>query len=230
MKRAGILVSCSCMMVLLWIPITYIYQVVLYDATSLTNKQEILEYYGDHKNYIALDHGTKSIGYFLMAMFPMMIAYKLKSSSNGKTEIQLFSLVGSMSFVINAMSLMIQAFTAKQLIELYNTQSSDKEVYLNFFDIFILNGVFSYSLYFFSYVLYFIWVIGIYRYLIQFNKYIAKTLMASSVFSLLSAVSIFLKHLLNINVIDISSLTDVFILLALLIISLYFASHKNKMV
>lgn len=121
---------------------------------------------------------------------------------------------------------MIQAFTAEKLVELYNNETSNKDIYLKFFDFFITDGVLSYSMYIISYLIYCIWIILIYKNLKNYNKFSSILLSISAIMSILSVLTIFVNHLLEFNIIDISSITDFLNLIIILSVTINF-SKKN---
>ncbi|MDH9060950.1 hypothetical protein PYL11_12060 [Staphylococcus epidermidis] len=210
---------------MIWIPITYLYQVIFYDTTNIKNTSEILQYYGIHKGYFGMDHGVKAIAYVGLSFFPILIMNKI-ISQKALFKHWIATFFGTVSFIIIGLSLMIQAFTAEKLVELYNNETSNKDIYLKFFDFFITDGVLSYSMYIISYLIYCIWIILIYKNLKNYNKFSSILLSISAIMSILSVLTIFVNHLLEFNIIDISSITDFLNLIIILSVTINF-SKKN---
>ncbi|MFA1819943.1 hypothetical protein ACDX78_07080 [Virgibacillus oceani] len=173
-KLGGILGIVYVFIILIWIAISAVYQGVLYPNEALTVNEGLI-YYSDHQWYFGMDHGSKAIAFLLVSILPLILFCMFNRSYHGKKLfLNLLGMIFGFSyFMINAVSLIVQAVTATFAINQYSMYLGDREFARLLFEWAINDGGFSISLYIIANLCMVIWLFahGYLFYLEMNNKY-----------------------------------------------------------
>lgn len=132
-----------------------------------------ISYYSEHRGLIGYDHGSKALSMLLIISFPIFLYERFKRSREFSYLNMMALIAGTLSFFINAVSLMLQAATVEYAFKIYglSDDSSVQSFATSLYDWAMLQGGLSVSLYIVANLLLSVWVM-IHSYALKtFNGY-----------------------------------------------------------